>query len=86
MCRYGINYLYQQYYLPGWYQNCITSRILLFGGYLKVRELFYTRLLFGSIPFCLIDTRMIVPTVGTEVLKDLNDIENRNILKYPYPM
>lgn len=41
-----------------------TSQILLFGGYLKARESFYTQLLFGSIPLCLIDTRMIVPRYG----------------------
>ena len=33
------------------YQNCNTSEILIFGGYAKVRECLYTKLLFGSVPF-----------------------------------
>jgi hypothetical protein len=33
------------------YQNCYLSRIVIFGGYVKVRESLYAQLLFGSVPF-----------------------------------
>ena len=32
-------------------QNCYISRIVIFGGYVKVRESLYAQLLFGSVPF-----------------------------------
>ena len=33
------------------HQNCNSSQMLIFGGYINVRECLYTRVLFVTIPF-----------------------------------
>ena len=33
------------------YQTCNTSQILIFGGYVTVRESLYAPVIFGSIPY-----------------------------------
>ena len=69
------------------YQNCNTSQILIFGGYVKVRESSYTRVIIwvNTIPDH-IDTRMFC--LGMKTLAwyiDPNGIENKYTVKYPYP-
>ena len=69
------------------YRKCSINQTLIYGGYVKVREPLYIRVI-----ICVnsilnhIDSRTILP--GMKVLAwyiDLNGIGNKNTVKYPYP-
>ena len=63
------------------YQNCHTNQILIVSGYVKVRESLYTRVIIGvNTILNHIDTRVFY--LG---MKNPHSIENKNIVKYPYP-
>ena len=67
-------------------QNCDTNQLLIFCGYVKVRESLCTRISFWDSTISdHIDTRMILPRY--KVLSwsmDPNGIENKNIVRYIY--
>jgi hypothetical protein len=66
------------------HQNCNANKTLVFNGCIKVRESLYTQLLFGSIPVL----TMLIVFLGMIVFAwyiDPHGIENKSIIKYPYP-
>ena len=69
------------------YRNCNTSQILIFSGYVEVRESFYAQvIIWVNTILNHIDTRAIY--LGMKVLAwyiDLNGIGNINSIRYPYP-
>ena len=62
------------------HQNCNPSQILDFGGYVKVRESLYTRVIIGVITILNhMDSMRLLAWC-----KDLNGVENKLTVKYPY--
>ena len=62
------------------YQNCNPSQTLIFGGYVKVRESLYTRVIIWVTTILNhIDTMRLLAWC-----LDLNGVENKITVKYPY--
>ena len=62
------------------HQNCNSSQILIFGGYDQVRESLYTRVIIWVITILNhIDTMGVLAWCI-----DLNGVENKIAVKYPY--
>ena len=66
------------------YQNYNTSQILIFGGYVKVRESLYTWVIFEPL-WTIVLGRFCLRITILAWYMDPNGIENKNIVKYPYP-
>ena len=69
------------------YQDCSTSQILIFGGYVKVRKYLYTEVIkWVNTILNLIDTRVILRKYeDTCMVYRPNAINNINTMKFPYP-
>jgi hypothetical protein len=69
------------------YQNCNTSEVFIFGGYVKVREALYTQvIIWGNSILNHIGTRAILPGYeGSCMVSRLEWHQNKNTGKYTYP-
>ena len=69
------------------YQHCNTFQILIYDGYVKVRESWYTQvIIWVNTILHHSDTRVTLPRLGGSLdgIKTPNGIENKNTVKYPY--